>query len=49
MDNANAFSTFLQNGIGLTQAKQRDAVTTHGYNTAQGLIDTYNEGIVKDC
>ena len=45
MDNVNAFSAFLQNGIGLTQAKQRDAVTTHGYNTVQGLIDTYNEGI----
>ena len=45
MNNAASFNTFLQNGIGLSQARQRVAITTHGYNTCRGLVDTTNEGI----
>ena len=45
MNHVNSFLTFLQSGIGLTQARQRNAITTHGYNTCRGLIDTTDEGI----
>ena len=45
MNHINSFSRFLQDGISLTQARQRDAITTHGYNTARGLVDTYTEGV----
>ena len=45
MNNVNAFTNFLNHGIGLTQVRQRDAITTHGYNTVRGLVDTYTEGV----
>ena len=45
MNHVNSFAIFLQNGIGLTQARQRNSVTTHGYNTCRGLVDTTDEGI----
>ena len=45
MNNVNAFTNFLNHGIGLTQARQRNAITTHGYNTVRGLVNTYTEGV----
>ena len=45
MNHVNSFAIFLQNGIGLTQARQRNLVTTHGYNTCRGLVDSTDEGI----
>ena len=45
MDSAPNFTTLLQNGIGLTQARQRNAVITYGFDTCFGLMDTDTEGI----
>ena len=44
--NSNAvFTTFLTNGIGLTQNRQRNAITTHGFDTCRAFIDTSDDGI----
>ena len=45
MNNNATFTTFLTNGIGLTQARQRTAVTTHGFDTCQAFVNTPNDGI----
>ena len=45
MNNKKAFESFLKDGIGLTEKKQREAITIHGFDTVQGMIDTSNEGI----
>ena len=45
MNSKTAFLTLLKDGIGLTQKEQRTAITTHGFDTVQGLVDTTNEGI----
>ena len=45
MNNVANFNTFLQNGIGLTQVRQRDAVTNHGFDTCSGLLNTTKDGI----
>ena len=39
------FTTFLQNEIGLTQARQRNAVIAHDFDTCLGLVYTDTEGI----
>ena len=44
--NSNAvFTTFLTTGIGLTQNRQRNAITTHGFDTIRAFIDTSDDGI----
>ena len=45
MNNNATFITFLTSGIGLTQARQRTAVTTHGFDTCQAFVNTSNDGI----
>ena len=45
MNSAPNFTMFLQNQIGLTQARQRNAVIAHGFDTCLGLVDTDTEGI----
>ena len=45
MNSKRTFESFLKDGIGLTEKKQREAITTHGFDTVQGMIDTSNEGI----
>ena len=45
MNNAVVFTAFLRDGIGLSQARQRTAITTHGFDTCQAFIDTSENGI----
>ena len=45
MDNVATFTNFLQHGIGLSQARQRTAITNHGFDTCRGLVNTTNDGI----
>ena len=45
MNSDAVFTTFLTAGIGLTQNRQRNAITTHGFNTCRALIDTSDDGI----
>ena len=45
MNSQETFLLLLQHGIGLTQGRQRTAITTHGYDTCRGLVDTSNDGI----
>ena len=45
MNSVPNFTTFLQDGIRLTQARQRNTVITHGFDTCVGLMDTDTEGI----
>ena len=45
MNSTASFNAFMQNGIGLTQNKQKTAITNHGFDTCQGLVDTTNDGI----
>jgi hypothetical protein len=45
MNSNPVFITFLTSGIGLTQARQRTAITTHGFDSCQAFIDTSHDGI----
>ena len=45
MNNNAAFTSFLTNGIGLTVARQRTAITEYGYDTCRGLMDASPDGI----
>ena len=45
MNSIPTFTMFLQNLIDLTQARQRNAVITHGFDTCLGLMDTDTEKI----
>ena len=45
MNDERTFVTFLTNGIGLPQPRQRTAIADYGYNTCRGLMDASPDGI----
>jgi hypothetical protein len=45
MNEIEAFTSFLTEGIGLTLPRQRAAIVNYGYDTCRGLMDASTEGI----